>query len=156
MAVVISVAVGFYGIYHRVASARPDDSDLLDDSHIEHYREVLEQFRGFLRSLMMHAGVGTALGGVMTMVGEPQNLIIAKAAGWHFGEFFLRMAPVTLPVMVCGLLTCLLVENIACLATANRYRRRCARCCRSLTIAAAPRSRQERLRLIAQRSLAFG
>ena len=102
VAVVISVAVGFYGIYHRVASARPDDSDLLDDSHIEqHYREVLEQFRGFLRSLMMHAGVGTALGGVMTMVGEPQNLIIAKAAGWHFGEFFLRMAPVTLPVMVC-------------------------------------------------------
>lgn len=72
---------------------------------------MLEQFRGFLRSLMMHAGVGTALGGVMTMVGEPQNLIIAKAAGWHFGEFFLRMAPVTLPVMVCGLLTCLLVEK---------------------------------------------
>ena len=68
VAVVISVAVGFYGIYHRVASARyhrvasarPDDNDLLDDSHIEqHYREVLEQFRGFLRSLMMHAGVGT-------------------------------------------------------------------------------------------------
>lgn len=89
VAVVISVAVGFYGIYHRVASARPDDNDILDDSHIDqHYREVLEQFRGFLRSLMMHAGVGTALGGVMTMVGEPQNLIIAKAAGWHFGEFF--------------------------------------------------------------------
>lgn len=112
MAVVISVAVGFYGIYHRVASARPDDNDILDDSHIDqHYREVLEQFRGFLRSLMMHAGVGTALGGVMTMVGEPQNLIIAKAAGWHFGEFFLRMAPVTLPVMICGLLTCLLLEK---------------------------------------------
>ena len=29
---------------------------------------------------MMHAGVGTALGGVMTMVGEPQNLIIAEQA----------------------------------------------------------------------------
>ncbi len=79
VAVVISVAVGFYGIYHRVASARPDDNDILDDSHIDqHYRDVLEQFRGFLRSLMMHAGVGTALGGVMTMVGEPQNLIIAR------------------------------------------------------------------------------
>jgi NhaB family Na+:H+ antiporter len=38
VAVVISVAVGFYGIYHRVASARPDDLDLLDDSHIDqHY-----------------------------------------------------------------------------------------------------------------------
>lgn len=112
VAVIISVAVGFYGIYHQVASARPDDNDLLDDSHIDkHHKEVLEQFRGFLRSLMMHAGVGTALGGVMTMVGEPQNLIIAKTAGWHFGEFFLRMMPVTLPVFFCGLLTCLLVEK---------------------------------------------
>jgi NhaB family Na+:H+ antiporter len=72
---------------------------------------VLEQFRAFLRSLMMHAGVGTALGGVMTMVGEPQNLIIAKAAGWHFGDFFLSMAPVSVPVLICGLATCLLVEK---------------------------------------------
>ncbi|SNY77527.1 Na(+)/H(+) antiporter NhaB [Enterobacter sp. CC120223-11] len=112
VAVIISVAVGFYGIYHRVASSRPGDNDMLDDSHIEaHNKEVLEQFRAFLRSLMMHAGVGTALGGVMTMVGEPQNLIIAKAAGWHFGEFFLRMLPVTLPVFICGLITCLLVEK---------------------------------------------
>ena len=64
----------FYGIYHRVASSRTEDTDLQDDSHIDkHYKVVLEQFRGFLRSLMMHAGVGTALGGVMTMVGEPQN-----------------------------------------------------------------------------------
>nr|WP_114139321.1 hypothetical protein [Escherichia coli] len=71
MAVVISVAVGFYGIYHRVASSRTEDTDLQDDSHIDkHYKVVLEQFRGFLRSLMMHAGVGTALGGVMTMVGR--------------------------------------------------------------------------------------
>lgn len=113
VAVIISVAVGFYSIYHRVASARPDDHDLLDDSHIDmHYKAVLEQFRAFLRSLMMHAGVGTALGGVMTMVGEPQNLIIAKASGWHFGEFFLRMMPVTVPVLIFGLLTCLLVEKL--------------------------------------------
>lgn len=47
----------------------------------------------------------------MTMVGEPQNLIIAKAAGWHFGDFFLRMAPVSVPVLICGLATCLLVEK---------------------------------------------
>lgn len=113
VAVVISVAVGFYGIYHRVASSRGEENDMLDDSHIDpHYKTVLEQFRGFLRSLMMHAGVGTALGGVMTMVGEPQNLIIAKAAGWHFGDFFLRMSPVTVPVLVCGLLTCMLVEKM--------------------------------------------
>ncbi|CAQ89284.1 Na(+)/H(+) antiporter NhaB [Escherichia fergusonii] len=113
VAVVISVAVGFYGIYHRVASSRGEDNDILDDSHIDqHFKVILEQFRGFLRSLMMHAGVGTALGGVMTMVGEPQNLIIAKAAGWSFGDFFLRMSPITVPVLVCGLLTCLLVERM--------------------------------------------
>ena len=112
VAVVISVAVGFYGIYHRVASSRTEDTDLQDDSHIDkHYKVVLEQFRGFLRSLMMHAGVGTALGGVMTMVGEPQNLIIAEQAKWNFIEFFFRMAPVTVPVFICGLLTCILVEK---------------------------------------------
>jgi NhaB family Na+:H+ antiporter len=111
VAVVISVAVGFYGIYHRVASEGGDDGDILDDSQMENdNRSILEQFRAFLRSLMMHAGVGTALGGVMTMVGEPQNLIIAKNAGWHFGEFLLRMAPVSVPVLICGLLTCLLLE----------------------------------------------
>ena len=121
VAVVISVAVGFYGIYHRVASSRAEDTDLQDDSHIDkHYKVVLEQFRGFLRSLMMHAGVGTALGGVMTMVGEASPIfmliciifLVTLFAGWHFGDFFLRMSPVTVPVLICGLLTCLLVEKL--------------------------------------------
>jgi NhaB family Na+:H+ antiporter len=58
----------------------------------------------------MHAAVGTALGGVCTIVGEPQNLIIGKVAGWQFAEFFVRMAPVTLPVFLVGLGTCLLLE----------------------------------------------
>ena len=111
VAVVISVAIGFYGIYHRVASSS-SDNDLQDDSQLDvNKRDVLEQFRAFLRSLMMHAGVGTALGGVMTMVGEPQNLIIAKAAGWNFTEFFLRVAPVSVPVFICGILTCFLLER---------------------------------------------
>lgn len=111
VAVVISVAIGFYGIYHRVASSS-SDNDLQDDSQLDvNKRDVLEQFRAFLRSLMMHAGVGTALGGVMTMVGEPQNLIIAKAAGWNFTEFFLRVAPVSVPVFICGMLTCFLLER---------------------------------------------
>ncbi|MEL2361074.1 sodium/proton antiporter, partial [Klebsiella pneumoniae] len=28
--------------------------------------------------------------------------------------FFLRMSPVTVPVLICGLLTCLLVEKLRC------------------------------------------
>lgn len=113
IAVVISVAIGFYGIYHRVVSSQhADDDGFLDENiHDETSRATLDKFRAFLRSLMMHAGVGTALGGVMTMVGEPQNLIIAKAAEWDFIGFFLRMAPVTVPVLICGIITCALVER---------------------------------------------
>src|SRR5690606_13164296 len=101
IAVVIAVATGFYGVYHRVASGRgiDHDHDQADDQWIEaQHRADLEEFRGFLRNLMMHAGVGTALGGVMTMVGEPQNLLIATVMEWDFIEFFLRVAPVSIPV----------------------------------------------------------
>jgi NhaB family Na+:H+ antiporter len=60
---------------------------------------------------MMHAGVGTALGGVCTMVGEPQNLVIAERASWDFIEFALRMAPVTVPVFIAGILTTIILEK---------------------------------------------
>ncbi|EGQ7780658.1 Na(+)/H(+) antiporter NhaB [Vibrio parahaemolyticus] len=114
IAVVISVAVGFYSIYHKVASGNPigDHDHTQDDTITELTRDDLENYRAFLRSLLMHAGVGTALGGVTTMVGEPQNLIIADQAGWLFGEFLIRMSPVTLPVFICGLITCALVEKL--------------------------------------------
>ena len=59
----------------------------------------------------MHGAVGTALGGVCTIVGEPQNLLIADKANWEFMEFFMRMAPVTMPVLVAGLISCLLIER---------------------------------------------
>ena len=112
-AVLISVGVGFYGVYHRVASGKKfeDDHDHSGDHDVQEYsREHLRQFRRFLRSLIMHGAVGTALGGVCTLVGEPQNLLIAEKAGWEFMEFFWRMAPVTMPVLAAGLSTCLLLE----------------------------------------------
>ncbi len=112
-AVVISVGVGFYGIYHKVASGKKfhHDHDHSDDKEVhEYHRDDLDRFRAFLRSLLMHAAIGTALGGVCTLVGEPQNLLIAGKANWEFGEFFLRMAPVTIPVFIAGILTCVLLE----------------------------------------------
>jgi len=112
-AVVITVAEGFYGVYHKVASGKGYDHShdhSADDEVPELHREDLIEFRRFLRNLMMHAAVGTALGGVTTLVGEPQNLLIAKEAGWEFLEFFLRMAPVTMPVLAVGLITCILLE----------------------------------------------
>jgi len=113
-AVLISVGVGFYSVYHKVASGKKvhHDHDHADDETVhEYHREDLDQFRKFLRSLIMHGAVGTALGGVCTLVGEPQNLLIAEKAGWNFIEFFLVMAPVTMPVLVSGLITCFLLEK---------------------------------------------
>ena len=111
-AVIISVAVGFYGVYHKVASAG-SGTDSQDGTPVEDplHREHLEEFRAFLRSLLMHGAVGTALGGVCTLVGEPQNLLIAGVAGWDFIEFFVLMAPVSMPVLAAGLLTCLILEK---------------------------------------------
>jgi NhaB family Na+:H+ antiporter len=59
---------------------------------------------------MMHGAVGTALGGVTTLVGEPQNLLIAEVMDWEFVVFFLKMAHISMPVLVIGLLTCIMLE----------------------------------------------
>lgn len=111
-AVLISVAVGFYGVYHKIHSMENADYDADSIPDREALSgETLEQFRGFLRSLIMHGVVGTALGGVCTLVGEPQNLLIGEKMGWEFIEFFERMAPITIPVLVCGLLTTFILEK---------------------------------------------
>ena len=115
VAVLITIGAGFYQVFHRFASGKQYDAEH-DAGHDEGVQELhrsdLDAFRAFLRGLMMHASVGTALGGVMTQVGEPQNLLIAKHAGWTFVEFFRAMAPVSLPVLGAGLLTCVVVEKL--------------------------------------------
>ena len=114
-AVLIGVTVGFYRIYHLIISNKYFDDtahDIHNDASIDSLKvEELDDFKGFLRQLIMHGAVGTALGGVCTIVGEPQNLLIAKIAGWDFIEFFLYMAPVTMPVFIAGLLTCFCLER---------------------------------------------
>ncbi|HNT37786.1 MAG TPA: Na(+)/H(+) antiporter NhaB [Rubrivivax sp.] len=144
IAIIITVAMGFYRVYHRVASGRhlaqadaegASEPDLPaghpaaaaaaeDGEQVQSILratrfewdlvqlEDLEQFRAFLRSLVMHGAVATALGGVMTLVGEPQNLLIGSLAGWDFGAFFARMAPVSIPVVAAGLVTCFLLERL--------------------------------------------
>ncbi len=141
IAIIITVAMGFYGVYHRVASgkhldhadpqpghgeqaAHPAPAPSAGDVDSVHailkatsfewdlvQTEDLERFRAFLRSLVMHGAVATAMGGVMTLVGEPQNLLIGTLAGWNFQEFFVRMAPVSVPVVIAGLITCALLER---------------------------------------------
>lgn len=113
-AVLISVSVGFYSVYHKVASDQSTNNKhnpSSDDHILPVNQKDLAEFRSFLRSLLMHGAIGTALGGVSTLVGEPQNLLIAKMAGWDFVEFFIRVAPISMPVLACGLLTVVILEK---------------------------------------------
>lgn len=91
-----------------ITSADYNNDDIPDRKELS--GETLEQFRSFLRSLIMHGVVGTALGGVCTLVGEPQNLLIGERMGWDFIEFFFQMGPITIPVFLFGLLTTVLLE----------------------------------------------
>mgnify|MGYP003970266901 FL=1 len=114
-AVLIAVGIGFYRIFH-LANSGADFSiknhNILDDSSLSYEGiEDLENFKSFLRDLIMHGVVGTALGGVCTIVGEPQNLLIANIAGWEFIEFAVKMAPITIPVFIAGMITCFCVEK---------------------------------------------
>lgn len=108
-AVVIAVAYGFYSIYHNSITGTTAIKD--DSAFSELDIKDLRQFEGYLRNIMMHAAVGTALGGVSTIVGEPQNLLIGHTMGWHFADFFLRVLPVSIPVLIVGLITSMLLEK---------------------------------------------
>jgi Na+:H+ antiporter, NhaB family len=112
-AVIIAVGYGFYYIFHKFASSEKvyEEYDV-DNDHIidDKYHDDLDEFRGFLRNLLMHGAVGTALGGAVTLVGEPQNLMIGTIMKWDFVDFFLHSAPVSIPVMIVGLLLSIILE----------------------------------------------
>lgn len=111
-AVMIAVIMAFYQIYTKTdVKTRVPDTNLSEEQRRGLAREDLTRFDGFLRNLIMHGLVGTAIGGVSTMVGEPQNLIIAKAMNWNFGDYFFKMAHITIPIVVFGFLTTFLVEK---------------------------------------------
>ncbi len=113
LAVLIAVATGFYQVYHRVISRHglQDDWDLDDGDVKPQFQADLDQFRARLRALLMHGAIGTAIGGVCTLIGEPENIVIGTVAGWSFAEFFVQVAPATIPTLIAGLLTCLVVER---------------------------------------------
>jgi NhaB family Na+:H+ antiporter len=115
IAVILAVMGGLYAVYHRVATGRreEDEHDVADDVRVDPmHASDLEALRAVLRGLVMHAAVGTTLGGVCTLVGEPQNVLIGERAGWDFVEFFVKVAPVSMPVLTAGLALCLLLERM--------------------------------------------
>jgi NhaB family Na+:H+ antiporter len=114
-AVMISSFYGFYAIYHKVASGKKYDyaHDHSNDNLIKkNHRQDLEKFRKFLQSLIMHGAVGTALGGIATIIGEPQNLLIANYTKWNFIEYMYNMATISIPLILTGLLLTIILEKL--------------------------------------------
>jgi len=103
LAILIAVCFNFYAIYHRVYGAYADDPKNKDN-------QELNEFRGFLRNLIMHSAVGTALGGTLTLVAEPQNMMIGTKMGWSFVEYFKHCGVIAVPVSISGLILCPLLE----------------------------------------------
>lgn len=110
MAVLITVFVALYGVYEKVHSMSGSNKDEEEDNLVDMGGDTLAGFRAFIRSLVMHGAVGTALGGVMTKVGEPQNLLISEKMDWTFIEFALQMTHVTIPTLIAGLSVVVLLE----------------------------------------------
>lgn len=110
-AVMIAVAIAFYNIYTSASLDERVPGDLDREKKKFVARQDLDNFGGFLRNLLMHGVVGTALGGVATQVGEPQNLIIASKMNWDFVKFYLKIAHVSIPILFSGLVVTVLVER---------------------------------------------
>lgn len=114
LAVLIALATTFYDVYEKVVTKLDHQGAIgMHDDHIQEEHKVdLEGFRAFLRGLLMHGAVGTAIGGVSTLVGEPENIVIGSAADWDFVTFYLKAAGATMPTLVAGVFTCFLLEKI--------------------------------------------
>ena len=97
VSIAIAVCFNFYAIYHRV------------EGHSGNEKEIKE-FRGFLRNLIMHGTVGTIIGGAMTMVGEPQNIMIGSKMGWSFTGFIAHCSVVSVPAALAGFTVCFCLE----------------------------------------------
>jgi Na+/H+ antiporter NhaB len=82
-----------------------------DAAEMEEIERTISRFKAFLRSLLMHCAVGTTFGGIMTMVGEPQNLIVADRMEWDFGSFIIKLMPVWASVLPCAIVTCIALEK---------------------------------------------
>lgn len=113
LAVLVAVTVSFYEVYHRAVSSLEGHDGATDGEPgiQEQLRRDLDQFRGLLRGLLMHGAIGTAIGGVCTLVGEPENIVIGTAAGWDFVRFFVTAAPSTIPTLLAGFAVCWVIEK---------------------------------------------
>ncbi len=73
----------------------------------------------FLFALATSANIGS----VMTLTGNPQNIIIAHASGWSWPAFALRMAPIAIVCLAINWLILILLFRETLASAATRFNR---------------------------------
>ncbi|MDX2144970.1 MAG: hypothetical protein SFV19_16565 [Rhodospirillaceae bacterium] len=102
LAILVTVCATTFEFYARGIPAHVSAADRA---------KRLERFSDFIRCLLMHSGLGAVIGGVTTLVGQPENVIVGAAVGWDFATFFRQVDQMSLPAVAAGLITCLVVEH---------------------------------------------
>lgn len=77
----------------------------------------------FLFALTTSANIGS----VMTLTGNPQNILIAHASGWSWSAFALRMAPIALVCLVLNWVLLMLIFRKTLASAKDHYFRHPAR-----------------------------
>ena len=70
-----------------------------------------EKINAYFRKLVMYGLIGTACGGVATLVGEPQNILIGEKVGWDFATFLIKIAPSTIICGISAIILTIVLEN---------------------------------------------
>jgi NhaB family Na+:H+ antiporter len=109
-AMALAALGGMYLTYESVKHAS-NMAGAIDQDEREAHQAALDDFRAFLRQLLMALLVGTMCGGLSTLVGEPQNYQVGEMMKWGFHEYFVRMVGISAPVMVAGILVNLMLEG---------------------------------------------
>ena len=100
--IMVSIATGIFNNYTKYI--RKNEKNI--DNSIN-----TKELRTFLRNILMTSAVGTAIGGVSTIIGEPQNYIIGKALEWDFITFMYKMRFISISCFFTSILICIFVNN---------------------------------------------
>lgn len=101
--IMVSVANGLFSTYMKYIKNNEKNKDNSSN---------LKSLRKFLRDILMTSAIGTAIGGVSTIVGEPQNYIIAKIVEWDFITFAYRMRFVSISCFISSIIICIIVNKL--------------------------------------------
>lgn len=58
--------------------------------------QLCEETKLDLTPFLIALATSSNIGSVMTLVGNPQNMLVGIYSGWSYGGFFLRLLPVSL------------------------------------------------------------